>query len=377
MEAAQARLGATVEPLSTMITTAKTAFFDFAANLAENVTANIEKTREAATKLNAEERALVENSLAAAEKMRELKTAADETAQGIYSQFNHTKSLADELLSLADANGVVQETDKARVDFILGELNEALGTEYTMTGNIIGNYNKIKDSIYGVIEAKRAQILLQQYEEQYAEAIKNLAGQEEARATQAIALTEAIAAVEEAELENKRLRTEAEASLLEDSSRANANAWANKLQASDNAVNLAKAHLDDVQAKYNETDSAVEGSLDAINAYEQASTLILQGETEKAIDILNNYGNGFDNTASTVSEANKKELASLKNKVIATSIELGKLEAEYEAKQDSMTAEQKKEMEARIEAAKKEAQDARAEYKKVGGDMVEGLVGKE
>ena len=335
---------------------------------------SIDKAKEATTYLNAEERALVDNSLAAAEQLRDLKAAADENAEGIYSQFNHTQSLADELLRLADTNGIVAEADKARAEFILGELNEALGTEYTMTGNIIGNYTQLKDSIYAAIEAKRAQILLQQYEEQYAEAVKNLAAQEEARATQAIALTDAVSAAKEAALEADRIRAEAEKSLMEDSSAANARAWGAKVKAAEDAEAKTKRLLDEAQKKYDETDTAVEGSLAAINSYEEASTLILQGETDKAISVLNKYGQGFKNTAETVDEANARELASLEKKVINTSIELGKLEKDYKDKQKEMSAEQKKEMEARIEAARKEAQDARAEYYKVGGDSIEGLV---
>lgn len=374
MEAAQARLGTAFEPLATIATTAKTAFLNFAATMTENVTASIDKAKESATLLNTEQRALVENSLQAAEKLSALKLSADEAAVGIVSNSNYTKTLADELLRLADANGRVTDADKARVEFILGELNEALGTEYALTGNVISQYGKLKDSIYETIEAKKAQILLQQYETQYAEAVKNLAAQEEARATQAIALTEAIDNAEKAALHEKQVRAEAEKSILENSSRENVMAWHSKIEAAASASDQADIQLKKIQDKYNETDSAVESSLSAINAYEQASTAILSGETDKALEILNNYGKGFTSAATTASEAHEEELAALQNKVIATSIQYEKLKTEYEQKQGAMTDAQKKDMEKRIEAARKEAQDARAEYYKVGGDSVEGLV---
>ena len=373
IEAAQARLGAVMEPLNTIVTEVKASFFSWAADLAEGVAENLESTKERVTFLTAEQRALVEASLTAAESIAALKASADEASIGISSQFNYTKSLADELLRLADTNGVVQEADKARAEFILGELNSALGTEYTMTGNIISNYTKVKESIYGVIEAKRAQILLQQYEEQYAEAIKNLAAQENARATQAIALAEAQSKVEQAMLEEKQLRAEYEKAVMEGLTNAETIQWAQRLKVKGDAVKKEQGLLDDVQKKYDETDSAVEGSLSAINAYEQASTAILQGETDKAIKILNNYGNGFTDAATTASAANEKELESLRLKVINTSIELGKLEKDYEDNHKKLTEAQKKEAEKRLEAARKEAQDARTEFATVGGNMVEGL----
>ena len=373
MELAQARLGAAVEPLATIATTAKTAFYNFAATMAENVAVSIDKARTAATLLNEEQRALVDNALHSAEKLSELKLAADEAAVGIVSNSNYTKTLADELFRLTDATGKVQEADRARVEFILGELNSALGTEYQLTGNVISQYSKLKDTIYQTIEAKKAQILLQQYEAQYAEAVKNLAAQEEARAVQAIALTEAIDNAEKAALHEKQVRAEAEKSLLENSSRENAMAWARKVEAAASASDQADIQLKKIQDKYNETDSAVEGSLSAINAYEQASTAILSGETDKALEILNNYGKGFESTATTASEAHEEEVAALRNKVIATSIQLEKLEGEYKTKQGAMTEAQKKEAEARIKNAAEEAQSAREEYKKVGGNLAEGL----
>lgn len=373
IEAAQARLGAVMEPLNTVITEVKASFFSWAADLAEGVAENLEATKERVTFLTAEQRALVEASLASAESIAALKTAADEASIGISSQFNYTKSLADELLRLADANGVVQEADKARAEFILGELNSALGTEYAMNGNIIGSYTNLKDGIYGVIEAKRAQILLQQYEEQYAEAVKNLAAQENARATQAIALSEAMTAADQARAEYEQTAEEARKSLLEDSSRTNATYWGNRLKVAEQSMKTQESLLDDAQKKYDETDAAVEGSLSAINSYEQASTAILQGETDKGIKILNNYGNGFTDAAGTASDANKKELESLQLKVINTSIELGKLEKNYKDNQLNMTKAEKEEAEKRIEAARKEAQDARTEFATVGGNMVEGL----
>lgn len=374
MEAAQARLGEAMEPVKTFVTEAKAAFFNFAAELVDNVKASIDNTRESMYGLTKEEMALAENAHAAAEKMRDMKAAADESAIGITTKYNYTQKLADELLRLADANGIVKDADKARVDFILGELNKALGTEYTLTGNVIQNYKDIAGSIEQVIATKRAQLLLAEYEAQYAEAIKEVSKQEQARANLTVAIGENVDAIEEARLKKKEARLAYEQAVEEGASFQRLELLSWEYQEAEANVAAKEKLLEDQREEYNKLDQEVKESYGRINTYEQASTLILSGETDKAMSILNSYGNGFTEAAGDAEEAHKKELEALRAKVVDTSVELGKLEADYADNHKSMTDAQKKEMEARIEAAKKEAQKARDEYYKVGGDSIEGLV---
>lgn len=112
-------------------------------------------------------------------KMNDLKKANEELAQsrkedisGIQSQFDYTRQLAQELSTLADASGQVQDKDKARVEFILGQLNNALGTEYQLTGNIIQNYRDLQTEIDNLIEKKEAELMLVAYEEEWQSALK-------------------------------------------------------------------------------------------------------------------------------------------------------------------------------------------------------------
>lgn len=67
------------------------------------------------------------------ENMSELKDSFNSRASDIDSETERTKNLWKELDNLADSSGKVQDKDKIRAEYILGELNEALGTEYTMT----------------------------------------------------------------------------------------------------------------------------------------------------------------------------------------------------------------------------------------------------
>lgn len=372
-EEAQARLGAAIEPFKTKLTELQTSFLNLGASIIEGfmeVPALVNYT----SALTEEQQKLVETSLQVAENFNNLKLSADEAAIGISSQFNYTTLLANELFTLADNSGRVQEADKARVEFILGELNSALGTEYTMTGNLIQNYQTMRDSIYETINAKKAQILLAEYEDTYAEAIKNVALLEDARALQAIEVGKARTEWEEADTAARIAR---EQKAAETSSYIKSGASIEDAKAlgelQKNAED-AKRVLDSKVDAYKTLDKGVNDSYAAISAYEQASTLMLEGETQKAISVLNDYGKGFNDAANNVDDATKSELELLKQKVLTTSTHLGLLEEEYKEKQGSMTDTEKEEMEKRIELAKQQAQDAMREYVTVGGNMVEGVV---
>ena len=129
-------------------------------------------TQEAA-KLSDAAQAQVDAVNDAAESWDNLKQAQQESIDAGMSQISHTKDLKDELGDLVDANGKVKKGYEGRVQFILGELNDALGTELTMTGDVIDNYKEQMSTIDDLIEKKKAQIILQSQEALYAEAIKN------------------------------------------------------------------------------------------------------------------------------------------------------------------------------------------------------------
>lgn len=92
---------------------------------------------------------------------------------------NNTERLGKELNKLVDANGRVADQNKSRVKYILTELNEALGTEYELTGNIITQNGKevtslknLNKQIDNLIAKKKAKIYLEAYEEVYRTALK-------------------------------------------------------------------------------------------------------------------------------------------------------------------------------------------------------------
>jgi chromosome segregation ATPase len=102
-----------------------------------------------------------DKTMASAEKSRQkyLDTNMNELAG--------TEALWKELQLLVDENGKVKEGYEDRVNFILGELNGALGTEIKATDGVIEGYKGIRNSITEIIEQKRAKILLDAEEKKY------------------------------------------------------------------------------------------------------------------------------------------------------------------------------------------------------------------
>lgn len=96
----------------------------------------------------------------------------EQIATGL-GEIEQTQRLSAELETLVDANGKVKEGYENRVQFIIGELNEALGTEFELIDGHIAKYGELKGQIDSLIEKKRAQIIVEAQEEAYKEAVLN------------------------------------------------------------------------------------------------------------------------------------------------------------------------------------------------------------
>ncbi len=102
-----------------------------------------------------------------------LKEARENSLANSANEISTIQNLADELKLITDENGKVKEGYEDRAQYILGELNTALGTEYKMNGNIISQYGELKDNIDQLITKKKAEAALEAYKEEYQTAIKN------------------------------------------------------------------------------------------------------------------------------------------------------------------------------------------------------------
>lgn len=100
------------------------------------------------------------------------KQAIKESAEAKILELQYVENLKERLSHLVDENGKVISGYEERVDFILGELNSALDTEYKREGDIIQGYKDMQTEIDNIIEAKKNEIKQEAYLELYREAIK-------------------------------------------------------------------------------------------------------------------------------------------------------------------------------------------------------------
>lgn len=103
----------------------------------------------------------------------EMVKARDKAIADTAGEFDYYARLKDELTSLVDQNGKVKKGYEDRVNYIVGALNDALGTEIILTGKVIGNYKEQMTTIDQLIEKQRAKAIITANEESYQEAIKN------------------------------------------------------------------------------------------------------------------------------------------------------------------------------------------------------------
>lgn len=97
--------------------------------------------------------------------------AAQQQISAGVAQMDYIQRLREELTQLVDANGKVKDGYKERVDFILGQLNEALGTEYKQTDGVIQKYKELTDNIDLLIQKKKAEVVLDANKDNYANAL--------------------------------------------------------------------------------------------------------------------------------------------------------------------------------------------------------------
>ena len=248
------------------------------------------------------------------EAYKEAKKATEEEALAELSELGHVKALNEELKLLTDEKGRVAEKDQARVDFILGELKEALGTEYSLTDGVIKNYQDMQKNIDLLIEKKKAQIMLDAYEEDYANALKGMAGAQD----------ELILKSQERDkaLEDEAEATKAAQDAYDDYIKfveehpSGATYWKDekkkeyeRLQADADA---AKEVLKEKEDAYNSAREQIELYFQAIERYETGSALMLEGKTTEAIEYLESSSQAFKNSTNSYKDANRAQAEELR-----------------------------------------------------------------
>lgn len=336
-------------------------------------TSDLTKTVEV---LSDEEQKLVKAAKETADAYEKQQEARKNTMDGISAEMGHLSNLAEELQTIADKNGVVKDTDKARAEFILGELNNALGTEYTMTGNIIGQYDELVAGVNELIASKKAQLLLEANEEAYTEAIQKQGEAfrdaelaEKDYLAQLDATQKAEKAYTEYNEEYQKRRAQATTFAAQDAIRQEAI----KNAALNEEWKKQKEILAEKETTWNQL-AGLYGKYTAdIARYEDASTQVLEKNYTTATAILVDKGGAYKTFADTVYGETERSIDALENEALQAAIEADKTKRNFEAGIDGYTQSMVDEAETGFEAAFKKFADAYDKAYGVGGYIGDGM----
>lgn len=322
------------------------------------------------------ERDLMAAADEAARAFRDQKKATDDAMADISSQMDHTQKLADELKDLADASGKVKEKDQERARFILNELNEALGTEYTMVDGVIQKYTELESSINDVIRAKLANSLIEAANADYV-----TAQQEEAAALENANLKwkdyqQQLKITEEKEAEylrSKQALEDAKATAVTEADWRALSSLGQWTLSRQTAWESEKSELDTKKAEYDKAASDYGLYYNTIATYEEAQAAVLSGNYKLAVDLLKKKGGAYGTYSEKVDEETSKVLDTLYKEAIDAGLKAELTRKNFENGVDGYTEEMVKEAETNYNKAMDEFANAYADAEGVGEDMTEGM----
>ena len=308
--------------------------------------------------LTAEQQASIEASHELFDSYNNMETARKESMAAIQSEYAHYTELVDELDSLVNANGQVKKGQEDRARFIVTTLNDALGTEMEMTGNVISNYKTERAEIEKLMQTKKAQAILNANEAAYTEAIGK---QSEALATYASAqntLNEL--RKKETEIDAQVSAAEEELSRLWGESPIKAAQYAEANEELFQSQRKLKEEIGNAVIALNEADTAYTGINQTIKNYEGLSAAIISGDAKKIQNALDSVESGFRDHKTASARILKAQADELR--------------ARYEDIRKAFEAGDKSISKDQVDQAKRLADQAEKEYKLAGENAGEGYV---
>lgn len=339
----------------------------------------IEKAKEAkeATRLANEkvyglteaEKQLVERANDAAEAFRNQRNSLDQNVGAIDAQWDHYSDLKDELLRLVDAQGKVAEKDRARVDFILHELNEAMGTEYKLVDGQIQNYKDLADSIEDVMLKKKTELLMNANQSSYVAAIQGRKQAEDDYYGSLEAYTDAY-------IEQQGLKIALEKAEEARSKERNYNALRyhrERIEELKEKLAVAEETLGKTETAYNNNREVLEGYYTDIGQYETAQRLMLEGNTAEAEKVLADRGYYMEKYADKVGFESDYVMNTWEQEAVDAGVKAALIKANWEKGVEGYTEEMVTEAEKNYKAAIDAMRDAYDDAHGVGKDVTNGL----
>lgn len=308
-----------------------------------------------------------ESMQALTDSYRQSKEAAAAAATQDLVQVENAQRLYNELQTLVDANGNVTEANRARVQFILNELNSALGTEYSLTGTQIAGYRNLQGEIQKTIEMKRAEVLLTAYEDDYRNALENRAEAERTNAQNYIDLQEQRRLADDLSLQYSQSTAEKEAAIADGT----IDYWwtlnGEKYTALEDRVNKESAKLDELEKSYDDSSAALKDYYATIATYEEANTSFLDGDSAKVVELLGKQSSSFKEARDVAVKSATEQKEELGQQYADTLTTLEQFLDGYSKGLKGFD-------DARLKELQQQAEDAKIEAEKVGANIVDGTI---
>lgn len=131
-----------------------------------------QKAHESQIKFNSDMDSLSSKAQQTSKSFEDLHKASAEAITKGDSETDNLRSLSTELDTLVDANGRVKSGQEDRVNYILSQLNPALGLNMTAEDGIIQKYDEQKQKIGELIAKKQAEMELDAHKSEYEAALQ-------------------------------------------------------------------------------------------------------------------------------------------------------------------------------------------------------------
>ena len=276
-----------------------------------------DKERESIETLNEYEQMHADKVMEMTRAYNEMDEARKESMAAVQQEYGYYDELASELETIVDANGKVKEGYEDRASFILSTLNEALGTEMTLQDGIIQGYDEEIGKIHELIDAKKAEAILQTNEEAYTMAIQN-----RNEALQEYITTEGIYKQNVAEMNDLEAKRKELTNMTADeyaklngivgTAAEKDEAYQKALGQTEKELQATKGAVGEAHMAYDQARRTYENYEATIKNYEGLSAAIISGDADKINAAMNNMVSNFKTAETSTVETLQKQVSDYK-----------------------------------------------------------------
>lgn len=234
------------------------------------------------------------------------RTATKQNVDAINAEYAGYEALITEYDSLLDSNGRVMLGYEDRANVILTTLAQAMGVEVTQLQGLVTEYGNLSLAMDDLMVKKKADAILTAYTEEYALAVKNVG-----QAT--IERTNALTALKEQQEKTRVAEDAYNLALAQQSIEIEkygyqTQATADRVNAAQREYATAKGALGELQTAYDDADEACSNWNATIQNYQGLSSAIIEGDTTKIEQALDDMTWGFQHAETASVESMQRQV---------------------------------------------------------------------